>query len=152
MIAHWPARVKDKGKLCNLPGHIIDIMATCVDVADAKYPAEFKGQKIKPMEGKSLLPVFDNKPTEKRILFWEHEGNRAVRQGNWKLVAKGKTGPWELYNIADNRTETEDLAQKYPQRTEEMATLWEQWAKRANVLPLRPSKSKNKQGKENYTD
>lgn len=94
------------------------------------------------MEGKSLVPVFDNKPLEQRAIFWEHEGNRAARQGDWKLVAKGKTGPWELYNLADDRTETKNLAQDDPARSEQMAKLWQDYAQRANVLPLRPAKKK----------
>ena len=114
LIVYWPQRIKDKGTLRKQTGHVIDIMTTCVDLAGAEYPSEFNGQKIKPMEGKSLLSVFDNNPAEDRTLFWEHEGNRAVRQGEWKLVAKGKTGPWELYNMVDDRTETKDLAEKFP--------------------------------------
>ena len=65
-------------------------MATCLDVSGAQYPQEFKGQTIKPLQGKSLLPVFKGAPLEREAIYWEHEGNRAVRVGDWKLVAKGK--------------------------------------------------------------
>ena len=117
-------------------------MATCVDISGAKYPTEFKGHKIKPREGKSLLPAFDNKPIDREAIYWEHEGNRAVRVGRWKLVAKGAHGPWELYDLATDRTETNNLAQKDPQRTRRMVKLWQQWAERANVLPLNPRRAK----------
>lgn len=135
LIAHWPAQIKDKGKLRRQPGHLIDLMATCVDVSGSKYPTEFNGQKIQPMEGKSLVPAFADRPIEREAIYWEHEGNRAVRVGKWKLVAKGRNGPWELYDMEADRTELKNLAEKEPERAKEMATLWERWAKRANVIP-----------------
>ena len=135
LIAHWPARIKAKGELRAQPGHLIDIMATCVDVAGAPYPAEFKGRKITPLEGRSLLPAFENKALERTGIFWEHEGNRAVRDGKWKLVAKGPAGKWELYDMELDRTETQDLASSQPAKVEELAAKWEAWAHRAHVLP-----------------
>ena len=142
LIAHWPAKIKDAGKLRHQPGHLIDIMATCVDVSGAKYPTKYKGHKIKPREGKSLLPAFENKPIDREAIYWEHEGNRAVRVGQWKLVAKGARGPWELYDLEADRTETNNLAEKEPRRTRRMAKLWQLWAERANVLPLNPRRAK----------
>jgi len=117
-------------------------MATCVDISGAKYPTEYKGNKIKPREGKSLLPAFDNKPIDREAIYWEHEGNRAVRVGQWKLVAKGARGPWELYDLEADRTETNNLAEKEPRRARRMAKLWQLWAERANVLPLNPRGAK----------
>ena len=87
------------------------------------------------MEGKSLVPVFDGKPLPERTLYWEHEGNRAVRSGDWKLVAKGRNGPWELYNVVRDRSELKNLAEAEPKRVSRMKTLWTDWAIRANVLP-----------------
>ena len=84
LIAHWPSRVKTKGELRHQPGHLIDVMATCLDVAGAKIP---EGRT--PPEGVSLVPALDGKPLQREAIYWEHEGNRAVRQGKWKLVAKG---------------------------------------------------------------
>ncbi len=137
LIAHWPGRIKRKGVLEQQPGHLIDVMATCVDVAGVKYPAEFGGQKIKPMEGCSLVPAFDGKPIErKNPLFWEHEGNRAIRTADqWKLVAKGPQGNWELYNMEKDRTEMHDLAGEMPDKVKEMASMWEDFAKRADAVP-----------------
>lgn len=138
LIAHWPARIKDKGTLRHQPGHLIDIMATCVDIAGAKYPEKVAEQPISPLEGKSLEPAFSNQPIERQALYWEHEGNRAMRQMQWKLVAKGKNGPWELYDLVADRTETTNLAGTQPERVKEMSAAWQSWAERCHVLPLDP--------------
>ena len=135
LIAHWPRRIRTQGELRHQPGHLIDIMATCLDVAGAKYPAEFNGNKITPAEGKGLLPAFENRPIDREALYWEHEGNRAVRIGNWKSVAKGPAGKWELYDLATDRTEMNDLAAAQPERVTELTAQWESYARRANVLP-----------------
>jgi len=142
LIVHWPAGIKDKGKLRNQTGHLIDIMPTCVEVSGAKYPTDFKGNKIQPMEGKSLAAAFDNKPIERKAIFWEHEGNRAVRMGNWKLVAKGQKGAWELYDMEKDRTELNDLAQQYPNQAEEMSAMYQEWAKRTKVVPKKAAAAK----------
>ncbi|MHC4679081.1 MAG: sulfatase-like hydrolase/transferase [Planctomycetota bacterium] len=134
LIAHWPAQIRSRGKLRHQPGHLIDIMATCVDVAGAEYPSEYKGNKITPMEGKSLVPAFGNKPIERQAIYWEHEGNRAVRQGKWKLVSR-HPGEWELYDLEADRTELDNLAEKYPARVQQLNTLYESWAARCGVQP-----------------
>jgi arylsulfatase len=110
-------------------------MATCVAVSGAKYPAEFNGNPILPMEGRSLLPAFANLPIERDALYWEHEGNAAVRVGDWKLVRRGQNGVWELYNLKTDRTELNDLASKNPETAKELAAKWDVWAVRANVVP-----------------
>jgi arylsulfatase len=140
LIVHWPAGIAAKNELRNEPGHLIDLMATAVDVSGAKYPVEFKGEKIKPMEGQSLVPVFANQPLNREAIYWEHEGNRAIRMGDWKLVAKGRDGAWELYNISKDRSELDDLAGKYPERVDAMAAMWQTYAERANVIPWPDSK------------
>ncbi len=88
------------------------------------------------MEGVSLVPAFEDKQLEREAIYWEHEGNRAVRMGYWKLVARGKQGPWELYNLQADRTERKNLAGLYPERVERMSALWRRYAERTNVLPL----------------
>lgn len=135
LIAHWPARIPGSGQLRTQPGHLIDIMATCVDVAGAAYPKEFKGKAIQPMEGRSLVPAFDSKPIQRDALFWEHEGNAAVRVGDWKLVRLGRNGPWELYDLKADRTEQRDLSAAQPARVKELAAKWDAWAARAQVKP-----------------
>jgi len=138
LIAHWPAGISTarQGKLEAQPGHVIDIMATCLDVAGANYPKEFGGKPITPLEGASLRPAFEGKEIARlRPLFWEHEGNRAVRDGQWKLVAlEGK--PWRLFDLAADRTELHDLAEAQPDRVKALSGKWEEYAARANVLPL----------------
>jgi arylsulfatase A-like enzyme len=136
LIAHWPERIKTPGQLRTQPGHVIDLMTTCVDVGGAKYPAEFDGKPIQPMEGRSLLPaIADNKPIERDAIYWEHEGNAAIRVGDWKLVRFGHKGPWELYNMATDRTELHDLASTEPQRATDLRAKWDAWAQRAHVEP-----------------
>jgi arylsulfatase len=153
LIVHWPAGVAAQGELRQQPGHLVDVMATCVDLAGAKYPAEFKGQAIQPMEGRSLAPAFGNQPIQRDALFWEHEGNAAIRVGDWKLVRMGRNGAWELYNLKTDRTELHDLAATEPARAAELAAKWEAWATRTNVKPYPAddgaAKKKGKKGKKN---
>ncbi|MCR4411836.1 MAG: sulfatase-like hydrolase/transferase, partial [Thermoguttaceae bacterium] len=138
LIAHWPAGIPAarRGALEPQPAHVIDLMATCVDLAGVAYPKEHQGHAITPMEGVSLRPAFAGQPLERKApIFFEHEGNRAVRDGQWKLVAKGPRGPWELYDMAADRTEMHDLAAEQPDRVKTLAAAWEAWARRAQVVP-----------------
>jgi arylsulfatase A-like enzyme len=145
LIVHWPKRVKDAGALRQQPGHLIDIMATCVDASGAKYPSEFKGKAIFLMEGRSMIPAFDNKPIEREALYWEHEGNAAIRVGDWKLVRLGRNGTWELYDLKADRTELKDLAGEKPDVVKDLAAKWEAWAVRAQVRPY-PDEGKKEDG------
>lgn len=138
LIAHWPAGIESsrRNRLEKTPAHLIDIMATCVDLAAAKYPAEQAGQKIKPLQGVTLRPAFSGRSIKReQPIFWEHEANRAVRSGKWKLVAK-ENQPWELYDMEKDRAELHDLAAQHPQKAKELAAAWEEYARRADVLPL----------------
>jgi arylsulfatase len=149
LIVHWPTRIPptSHGQLRRQPGHLIDIMATCADVSGAKYPAEHKGNKITPLEGKSLLPALADKAIEREAIHWEHEGNKAILVGQWKLVSK-HPGPWELYNLEQDRAETTDLAKSHPERVRDLAARWQAWAERSHVLPLRAyAKDKKKKQK-----
>ena len=125
LIVHWPDGLKDQNKLRHSPGHIIDIAPTCLNAA---------GLSTKGMEGQTLLPVFTKDSTQPRTLFWEHEGNRAVRQGDYKLVAQHNT-PWELYNMRKDRNELHDLSRSMPQKAAELKKLYEAWAHRVGAKP-----------------
>jgi arylsulfatase len=108
---------------------LIDIAATLYDLSGAAYPAE-----ATPLEGRSLRPAFDGQQIEREAIYWEHEGNRAIRVGDWKLVSKHGR-PWELYDIATDRVEANDLAAKHPEKVKELADKYDAWAKRARVEP-----------------
>ena len=145
LIVHWPAGIKAKGERRYQPSHVIDIMATLVDIAKVAYPTKYHGNEIKPMEGRSLVPTFDRaNAVLDRALYWEHEGNRAIRLGKWKLVSKtGRgdwqpwpAGPWELYDMEADRTEMHNLAATNPDLVAKMAAMYEEYANRANVYPL----------------
>ena len=135
LIAHWPNGISRKGELEKQVGHLIDLMPTCIELSGAAYPKELDGRNIYPPEGTSLVAAFAGHELAARAIFWEHEGNRAMRQGDWKLVAKGAGGKWELYNIAQDRTEMHDLSQSEGARMASMVRDWETWAKRCHVLP-----------------
>jgi arylsulfatase A-like enzyme len=135
LVAHWPGGISRKGELEHQPGHLIDLMATCVELAGAQYPKELKGHDITPMEGVSLMRAFEGKALPTRDIYWEHEGNRAMHEGKWKLVAKYPAGRWELYDMDADRTEMHDLAGADPKRLAEMTAKWEAWAARTHTTP-----------------
>jgi arylsulfatase len=120
-------------------------MATCVDLAGAEYPQKYKDKEIIPLEGVSLVPALEGNSLDREDpIFWEHEGNRAVRIGKWKLVSRVKRNmrfteadkdQWELYDLEADRTEMNDLSAQYPQKVKEMSAQWEAWAERAKVIP-----------------
>jgi arylsulfatase len=130
LIAHWPAGISAKGELRKQPGHLIDIMATCVDLSGSEYPAG-----ATPLEGRSLAPAFADLSIDRDAIYWEHEGNRAIRRGDWKAVAKGPGGKWELYDLSTDRVESTDLAAREPATLRELVDKWEAYAQRTNVLP-----------------
>lgn len=135
LIAHWPTGIAARGELRRQPGHVIDIMPTVAQAGGAAYPMTFEGRSVQPLEGRSLVPAFANQPIERESLFWEHEGNAAVRMGDWKLVRLGRGGAWELYNLQTDRTEQRNLAGEQPERVQQLAAAWQDWAKRAQVQP-----------------
>ncbi|MDB6077967.1 MAG: arylsulfatase family protein, partial [Akkermansiaceae bacterium] len=138
LIAHWPKVISGDrlGTLEKQPGHIIDLLATFTDVAKAEYPKEYHGHAITPLEGTSLLPAFTGQDLHRtQPIFWEHEGNRAVRDGDLKLVAL-ENQPWRLYDLAADRSEQHDLAAERPDAVTALSAKWDGWAARANVLPL----------------
>lgn len=140
-IAWYPKLIQGGRRDPNI-AHIMDIMPTLVEFTNSEYPEVYNDQEILPFEGKSLMPIFIEKPfAGHEALYWEHEGNRAVRKGDWKLVSRFNYGsnesyPWELYNIYEDRTETDNVAAKHPDLVEDLSELYHSWAERCNVMPF----------------
>ncbi len=144
LIAHWPAGIGAplRGKYSRTPGHVVDLMPTCLALAGAEYPKQRDGREIAPAAGRSLVPALHAQAVDRpEGLFWEHQGNAAVRLGDWKLVRlHGK--PWELYDLSSDRTELNDLAKEKAGKVEELKKLYQAWADRSGVLPWPVKKNK----------
>ena len=141
LIAHWPAGLKNAGQInSGHMGHLIDIMPTLCEVAGATYPEIYDGREITPAQGKSLLPYLQNveAKAEQRTLYWQHETHAAIREGDWKLVTSDDRddSAWELYNFADDRSETDALEKQHPKIADRLLVKWRRWAKETNVLPF----------------
>ena len=137
LIVHWPRGIpaSRRNALVHQPAHLIDVMPTILEVTNAAYPREYQGHAIQPMEGVSLRPALAGSAISRmQPLFWEHEGNRAVRSGNWKLVSSFPN-EWELYDMAADRVERNDLAASRPDLVSTLSAEWDAWARRANVDP-----------------
>lgn len=139
MIAYWPKGIKQKkGTITNQMGHVMDIMATCVELGKATYPTEYRGNKIIPMEGKSLVPVFKTGVREgHETLGFEHFNERAFMDNQgWKIVRRGdQNAKWELYNLNNDRSEMHDLADMYPEKLNNLIAKYNEWEKNAMVVP-----------------
>ena len=134
VIFHWPNGISERGGLRHTPCQLPDVMATVVELAGVEYPEERDGHDILPLEGRSLVPVIERDELPERPLFWEHEGNAAVRLGRWKLV-KEYPGDWELYDMLEDRTETHDIAAEHPSLVDDLARQYDEWAERCDVIP-----------------
>tara|TARA_B110000305_G_C19440485_1_gene641534 strand:- start:105 stop:1730 length:1626 start_codon:yes stop_codon:yes gene_type:complete len=130
MIARWPGTI-EPGAINNHIGHVIDFMPTVMEMSGADYPLQRDGVDVIPLEGQSLLPALRGKEEEKpRFLHWGLYGNRAVRQGKWKMVWGTTAKKWELYNLKVDRSETQDVIEKHPNQARRMRVSWERWAKK----------------------
>lgn len=133
LICHWPNGIQEQGSLRHTPGHLPDIMSTIVDITGSQYPDDFQGHRIPAPEGRSLTSVFEDDSLPERPIFWEHEGNAAVRVGKWKLVCEFPEA-WELYDMENDRTETTNLAERHPDVVAEFSRQYDEWAKRCGVI------------------
>ena len=134
MIASWPKGIQKPG-INHAVIHVIDFMATFLDIAGISYPQEYHEHSIQALEGESFLPALHGSQWDReRPVFWEHEGNRAVRDGHWKLASKFP-GNWELYDMTKDRTELNDLANKNKPQVEKMVKSYNEWAQQSGVLP-----------------
>lgn len=132
LIARWPDVITKGGQLTDQAGHVMDFMATFLDISGVEYPKEFKGRRPLPMTGKSLAPIFrGEKRNGHRFLAWNCGRGRAIRMSDWKLVKpKGqKSAKWELYDLKKDGGETRDLAAENPGQVNKMTTIYENWRK-----------------------
>jgi arylsulfatase len=150
LIAHWPAGIKARGELRRTPVHLIDVVPTLLELAGATKPATIKGHAVPPAPGRSLVTTFSKETAVDRdFLWWEHEGNRAIRVGDWKLVAL-KNGAWELYDLARDRGEQRNLATAQPEKARELESKWSRhWeeTKRLAFTDPPPAEANPKKGK-----
>lgn len=134
-IIQWGKQIKHKGSIDHQSAQFSDIMATCIELAGTKYPKEYEGRKIIPTPGVSILPIVRGEEMPDRFIYAEHEGNRMVRKGDWKLVSANFRGDeWELYNIKEDRTEQHNLIKEYPEMARELENAYFEWADRSDVL------------------
>lgn len=140
-IVHWPAGIPEsrRNAIVNEPAHLIDLMPTLLELAQADYPKEWKRNRIHPMEGISLLPAWKGRKLNRNApLAFEHHGNLALRDGRWKIVStysKDKPVDWELYDMEADRTELNDLSEEHPGKLTELVEEWQVWADRVGVQP-----------------
>jgi len=138
LIARWPDVIQKGGGITGQAGHVMDFMATFLDMAELDYPKEFQGRHPWPIEGRSLVPIFRGETREPHpVLAWNCATGRSILMGDWKLVKpKGKgiqNPPWELYNLKNDGGETQDLATKNPDRVAKMAAAYQAWKKRVGA-------------------
>ncbi len=138
LIVHWPRGIAKRGELRHTPGHVIDVVPTILDLAGGRMLETWRNQPVPPAPGKSLVPLFvKDSRSARESLWWLHEGNRALRFGNWKIVASGKDSPWELYDLSNDRSESKDLAAAKPEKVRELAELWTRQTKDYSEQALR---------------
>jgi arylsulfatase len=148
LIVRWPAGIKAHGELRNTPGHFVDIVPTMLELAGVTMPDKFNGETRPPFAGRSLVPAFASDVTIPHdFIYFNHIGNRALRVGDWKIAAAGADAPWELYNLATDRSEMHNLAEQNPEKLKELAAIWQQHDEEfhkqgATGSPL-PKKGKN---------
>ncbi len=137
-IMYWPKGIdkKEENTIVRTPSYLLDIMPTFAEVAKAKYPSEYKGNTIYPLSGRSLAPVFiGDTLSQHQYMFWEHEGNQAVRKGNWKAVKSNKMSAWELFDLSADKAEEHNLASRYPDVLNDLTTKWTEWSQKDFVFP-----------------
>ncbi|MCU0705820.1 MAG: arylsulfatase [Fimbriiglobus sp.] len=123
LVVSWPKGIRARGELRHTPGHVVDFVPTVLELAGVKPEPK---KDAPPMPGKSLVPLFaEDRTVSRETIWWQHEGNRALRAGDWKIVAAGKTAEWELYDLKADRTEGKNLAKEQPAKVKELSDLWE---------------------------
>lgn len=132
-IAHWPGGIETSG-IVESYAHVTDIMATCVDVAKIDYPETYQGKPVKQLRGESLMPVLTGESVdEERTLYWEHEGNQALRRGKWKIVFNPSDKQWQLFDMEKDPTELQDVSSEFEDITKTLSTDYKSWAQKVGV-------------------
>jgi arylsulfatase A-like enzyme len=135
---HWPQGIAGRGELRHTPSHLIDIVPTLLELVGGKRPETVNGEAVPTPPGKSLVPALAKDITVPHdYLWWQHEVNRALRVGDWKIVAAGEDSPWELYDLSTDRCESHDLASAQPERVKDMAAIWTQHTEEFRALALK---------------
>ncbi|MBN2295964.1 MAG: arylsulfatase [Pirellulales bacterium] len=143
LVVHWPAGIQARGELRHTPAHIIDIVPTILDVVGIEKPTEWGDKPIPPAPGRSLAPAFhQNLTVDRNLLWWLHEGNRAIRVGDWKLVA-AKNDSWELYDLSNDRAESHNLVQERPEKAKELESLWNRELKDISRLAAKTARKRS---------
>ncbi|MFR9511451.1 MAG: arylsulfatase [Rikenellaceae bacterium] len=140
-IALWPKGMVESGRVeMEQVGHLVDVMATVVDISDSRYPKEYQGRDIHKARGISLLPHItgETKKSEERELFWHHQNSAAIRSGDWKLVTNDdqNDAAWELYDLTNDRSETNNVIHSYPKLAKKLKKRWFDWAREVNAYPF----------------
>ncbi len=149
LIVHWPKGIVARGEVRNTPGHVIDLLPTILEVTGTKRPAQWEGVPIPAAPGVSLVPLLKkDQAITREPLWWRHEGNRALRDGDWKIVAAGANSPWELYDLNTDRAESKNRAEEFPERVRDLAAKWKTEFEKQTALatpgatPTPPKKGK----------
>ena len=138
LIIYWKGKISKPGRISDYPSHLIDIMPTLLEITGSEYPAMFENEKINPMDGISLLQIlYDRFPERIEPIFWQWQDGKAIRKDNWKLVSDNN-GPWELYDMSEDQTETSNLIIKYPEVAGELKSAWERWITTATGKHMSP--------------
>lgn len=137
MIARWGAQIANPNTLSPAVGHIIDLMPTILDAGGASYPAQANDQTLHPLEGKSLLAVLKGETTQVRTdeepIFWEHQENKAIRMGKWKLVKSKRVPEWKLFDLDKDRSELNDVAEQFPEIKAKLLATYQTWEQKVGV-------------------
>lgn len=130
---YWNGKILHPGSITDYSSHLVDIMPTILEITRVQYPAIYKEEQINPVDGVSLLPLIVGvAPERNEPLFWQWANGKAIRKEKWKLVSD-QSGPWELYDMETDQTETNDLINEFPEVADELMTEWEKWLNESNI-------------------
>lgn len=146
LIVHWPKGIQRPGEIIRTPAYLPDLMPTILAAAGQTYPQEYQGNSILPVQGLNLFPLIkQNEQAPDRKMYWEHLSNKAIRDGDWKLVYSRTLGKWQLFNLREDPVEEKDLAAQFPETVHRLQEAWTQWAWNSKVFPNRETKNQSEE-------